>query len=155
MTALLPLAGWVIAPLPDGSVRIGTATVPGWVAADLAVRIHEAAGAVPAQLARRVATRRYLDRLFSGAHLLPVRALATRSYARHLAYREGDRAHVRIGDTVTAWCRKDGKRARGMLVEWSHDALHGYVTTTVEGWPRVSVPWVQVERMADRLLEGA
>lgn len=147
----LALVGMAIHPNEDGSVTVGAATMPAWMASDVAVRIAEAAGSVPGAVARRRAVRLFLDRLFLGAHLVRVRDLRSGAYSLAPAYREGQRAHVRLGDSASAWCRRDGKRARGMLVEWHHDAIHGFVCTAVEDFGRVSVAWAAVDRMADRL----
>lgn len=149
MTALA-LAGWTVAANPDGTVTIGAAVVPAWLAADLAARIAEAADAVPEAVAARLRTRGFVDRLFAGAQLVPARSMVTGAVSPAPAYREGLRVHVRLGDTVTAWCLRNGDRARGMLVQWAEDAIFGHVCSTVPGWPRVSVPWGSALRLADR-----
>lgn len=150
----LALGGFAIAATADGQVSIGGMTVPAWMASDLALRIAEAAGDVPAAMERRREVRLHLDRMFASARLVGVREMRPGAHPyKALAYREGRRAHVRIGDAVTAWMRHDAgsKRARGMLVEWHHDALYGFVCTTVDGWPRVSMAWRSVERLHDAL----
>jgi len=146
----LALVGWAIHPNADGTVQIGGAAVPAWMAGDIATRIAEAAGNVPVAQAARVRVREFLDRLFASAQLVPVRLMSTGKVSPCPAYREGPRVHVRLGDTVTAWCIRhdDVERARGMLVQWSEDELAGFVTGLVPGFVRVSVPWTKAAALA-------
>lgn len=161
MTALA-LAAMAVYPEADGNIRVGNAVMPAWAAQDLAVRILEMAKAVPATQRRRVVVREHLDRMFAHAKLVGAREVllpeAGRSPSRFkvLAYREGNRAHVRIGDTTTAWLRREGSvRARGMLMEWHLDSLYGPTPIVVDDFARVSIAWASVSGLPDRTLEVA
>lgn len=123
----LALTSFQIASLPTGEVQIGALTLPGHAARDLAVRIMEAAGDVPAEVAGRIRCREHLDRLFAHIQLINVRDMASGAVGRFPAYRDGRRLCVRLGDSVTATLLNEGERWRGFAVQHRDDPLFGVV----------------------------
>jgi hypothetical protein len=137
-------------PTPNGTIQCGPLTLPAWMAADLAVRLAEAAESTTAAQRTRRLAREHLDRLYATARTVAVRDMQTGAVGKGLALRWSEsRASVRVGDTVDAWLLRDGNRARGFLRQWYADELAagGFVTVTIDPFTRVSVPWAVVARL--------
>lgn len=144
----LALAGWAIAPNPDGSITIGTATMPASHAADLATRILQACGDTSAAQLGRVRCREHLDAMFEGAGR--VRVWITHSKDRgwvRSAIFDGRRCVVRIGDTTTAVLLRDEAFCRGFVCGWRDDALAGPVAELAMPMVRMSARWGAVKSL--------
>jgi hypothetical protein len=147
----LPLATFAIAANPDGTVTIGTATLPAWAARDLATRIAAAAGDIPEEVAARVKVRVELDRTFARATPITVRDMQSGATGKFPAVRDEHRVIVRLSDSITAILLPEGERYRGFAVHHRFDPLFGIVTETCRPFARFSCNAAAVEHTCLRM----
>lgn len=141
----------LVVPHDDGTISIGAASMPAFAARDLAVRILEACGNVPEEVAGRIRCRQHLDALFAGAEVIDVRDMQTRAIGRFPALRDGRRLVVRLGDSVTATLLEEGERFRGFAVQHRDDAIFGVVGEVMRPFVRFSAAANQARQIREKV----
>lgn len=147
----LALTSWQITALLTGEVQIGGATMPASVAADLALRIYEAAQSVPAEVQGRVRCRTHLDAMFATAGRIRCwPTLDSKLAVVRPALFDGRRCVVRLTDTSTAVLLERGGYFRGYACNWREDALFGCVAEIAVPMCRMSAKAVGVKALGVR-----
>ncbi len=144
MTPVIALAGMAVSATSDGRVKVGDASIPGWMAADLGRQLLEAAGSTPAAQATRRKVREHLDEVFAAGWPVRYRDMDTHQYAMGALVHRCDRtALLRMSDTVTALVVREGAthaHSTGLQV-WRWDSLAGAVFDLEDYTTRLSVRW--------------
>jgi hypothetical protein len=141
MVPLLPLAlANAIEPLPDGTIRLGTAILDATTARAVLVRLAEAVGDVE-RVGDWPGVRERLDALFRGSVPVSVREVGTGIKGRGLfVQRSATRGDLRLGDFTTAAMVLHGRRFGGFVVGWRPCSLAGMVPEMTQRRVSMAVP---------------